>query len=205
MKPYTSEIIFIYSTLCCAPLLVLVGGIAGVRYLRRSKQKKRSAKQAASHPQSFSAPEAERMSQQALQPAAAETRLPEPVQSPAQESHTLRKVASVLAGLLAGVLNIAFFLFVAGAVFVYLVKVGGEAGIALGSLGDTLCVAPVALIFLIPVVVFGGKLAHKGLTRIALTRGSRAEEKVIFSFFGIVGASAILVTLAFIAWGVGLQ
>jgi len=71
-------------------------------------------------------------------------------------------------------------------------------------MGDTFCVAPVALLLLIPAVVFGGKLAHKGLTRIALTRGSRAEEKVIFSFFGIVGVSAILVTLAFIVWSVGL-
>ncbi|HHJ06401.1 MAG TPA: hypothetical protein ENK24_02760, partial [Anaerolineae bacterium] len=140
MKPYTSEIIFIYSTLCCAPLLVLVGGIAGVRYLRRSKQEKRSAKQAASHPQSFSAPEAERMSQQTLQPAAAETRLPEPVQSPAQKSHTLRKVASVLAGLLAGALNIAFFLFVAGVIFASLAGMAFESGGSLALAIDLFCI-----------------------------------------------------------------
>ncbi|MEW5958952.1 MAG: leucine-rich repeat domain-containing protein [Chloroflexota bacterium] len=124
-------------------------------------------------------------------------------QQPAQRPSTLRTITSVFAGLLACVLTILFFLFIAWAIFAYFANAFGFEGGGSLALGiDIVCVAPLALIAAPFMGVLTGRFAHKALARAATTRGSHAEKSTNLAIFSIAGISVILVTLVFVTYQV---
>ena len=125
----------------------------------------------------------------------------EPAPQSGPDAPVLRIITSAFTGLLASVLSVAFFLVVAWAIFVYLTNaISFESGgtIALGI--DIACIAPLALITLLPIGVFTGRFTHKALARVAATRGRHAERRASFAIFGIAGIGVFLVTLAFVIY-----
>jgi hypothetical protein len=112
----------------------------------------------------------------------------EPVQQPTQDNRGLRMLTSIVVGLASA----ALFFLIVGIIFFNFLARPGVSGIIF-----IVCMALPALIS--PIVgLFAGILTYKVLARVASTRGSRAERKVCFSIYGIIGLSVVLAILAFV-------
>ena len=118
-----------------------------------------------------------------------------------QNNRPLRILTGIFIGLLASAASIAFFLFVAWAIFVALTNaISFESGGSIALVVDMVCVAPLALLLVIPVGVFAGKFAYKKFSRIETTRGSRVARKISFIIFGVAGLCLSLAALTFVIY-----